>query len=65
MVSDSKGIVYAVTGEDYKAGVLQNHLPSESYRHFSESARSDEKARETLSDSLRQTLSCFKISFKH
>ena len=65
MVSDSKGTVYAVTGEDYKAGVLQNHLPSESYRHFSESARSDEKARETLSDSLRQTLSCFKVSFKH
>lgn len=65
MVSDSKGTVYAVTGEDYKAGVLQNHLPSESYRHFSENARSDEKARETLTDSIKQTLSCFKVSFKH
>lgn len=65
MVSDSKGTVYAVTGEDYKAGVLQNHLPSESYRHFSENARSDEKARKTISDSLKQTASCLKVSFKH
>lgn len=65
MVSDSKGTVYAITGEDYKAGVLQNHLPSESYRHFSENARSDEKARETISDSLKQTASCLKVSFKH
>lgn len=65
LVSNSKGIVYAVTGEDYKAGVLQNHLPSESYRHFSEGARSDEKARQTFSDSLKRTLSCLKVSFKH
>jgi glucose/arabinose dehydrogenase len=65
MVSDSESTVYAVTGEDYKAGVLQNHLPSESYRHFSENARSDEKARETISDSLKQTASCLKVSFKH
>lgn len=52
MVSDSKGIVYAVTGESYKAGVLQNHPSSESYRHFSDSGRSDEKSRKTLSESL-------------
>lgn len=65
LVNDSKGTVYAVTGEDYKAGVLQNHLPSESYRHFSESARSDEKAQKTFVDSVKRTLSCLKVSFKY
>ncbi len=65
LVSDSKGTVYAVTGEDYKAGALQNHLQSESYRHFSEGARSDEKAKKTFTDSVKRTLSCFKVSFKY
>ena len=65
LVSDLDGTVYAVTGENYKIGLLQNHLKDESYRHFSQTASSDEKAHRTISHSLTYALSCVKISFYH
>ena len=45
MVSDNSGIVFAVTGEDYKAGVLQNYLPKDSFRHVGEGRNSDEEVK--------------------
>ena len=65
LVSDLDGTVYAVTGENYKIGLLQNHLKDESYRHFSQTGSSDEKASRTISHSLTYALSCVKISFYH
>ena len=65
LVSDLEGTVYAVTGENYKIGLLQNHLKDESYRHFSSVAGADEKDRRTISHSFKHLLSCTKISFQH
>ena len=65
LVSDLHGTVYAVTGENYKIGLLQNHLKDESYRHYSSSGSLDEKARGTILHSLTHALSCVKISFYH
>ena len=64
LVSDLEGKVYAVTGENYKIGLLQNHPENESYRHFSSTASSEENARRTISDSFQNLLSCSKISFQ-
>ena len=65
LVSDLEGKVYAVTGENYKIGLLQNHPENESYRHFSSVASTDEKNRRTISHSFEHLLSCSKISFQH
>ena len=65
LVSDLDGKVYAVTGENYKIGLLQNHPENKSYRHFSSVASADENARRTLSHSFEHLLSCSKISFQH
>ena len=67
LVSDLDGTVYAVTGENYKVGLLQNHLKDESYRHFSTGADSHdtEKVRRTILHSLDHALSCVKVSFYH
>ena len=65
LVSDLDGKVFAVTGENYKIGLLQNHPQSDSYRHFSSVASSDENARRTISDSFGHLISCTKISFQH
>ncbi len=64
MVSDLNGNVFAVTGENYKIGKLQNHLENESYRHFSSVASSDENVRRTISDSLEHLFSCAKVSLQ-
>ena len=64
MVSDLDGNVFAVTGENYKIGLLQNHPEDESYRHFSSIASSDKKSIRTISDSFKHLLSCTKISFQ-
>ena len=64
MVSDLDGNVFAVTGENYKIGLLQNHPEDESYRHFSSLGSSDEKAHRTISDSFNHLLSCTKVSFQ-
>lgn len=64
LVSDPKGAVYAVTGEDYKIGILQNHLPSESYRHSGDNISYDQEGRRTFFDSVKRLFSCSKISFK-
>ena len=65
MISDNSGIVYAVMGEDYKAGVLQNYLPEDSFRHFSHGQRSDEKAKRGIMDSIKDSISCVNVSFKY
>ena len=65
LVSDLEGKVYAVTGENYKIGLLQNHFENESYRHFSSVASTDEKNLRTISHSFEHLLSCGKISFQH
>ena len=65
LVSDLDGKVFAVTGENYKIGLLQNHLENESYRHFSAEVSSDEDVRRTFSDSFDHLLSCVKVSFQH
>ena len=64
MVSDLSGNVYAVTGENYKIGLLQNTPESESYRHFSSIASTEEKNRRTISHSFDHLLSCAKVSFQ-
>tara|TARA_Y100001936_G_scaffold204215_1_gene207546 strand:+ start:1378 stop:3123 length:1746 start_codon:yes stop_codon:yes gene_type:complete len=64
MVSDLNGNVFAVTGENYKIGKLQNHLENESYRHFSSVASSEENVRRTISDSFKHLFSCAKVSFQ-
>ena len=64
MVSDLNGNVFAVTGDNYKVGLLQNHSENESYRHFSSVASSEENARRTISDSFEYLLSCTKVSFQ-
>ena len=53
------------TGENYKIGLLQNHLENESYRHFSTAGSSAAKDRLTISDSFNYLLSCIKVSFQH
>jgi glucose/arabinose dehydrogenase/plastocyanin len=65
MVSDNSGIVFAVTGEDYKAGVLQNYLPEDSFRHFSQGTRLDEEAKRGIKDTIKDSMSCINVSFKY
>ena len=65
MVSDNSGTIFAVTGEDYKAGVLQNYLPEDSFRHFSQGTRSDEDAKRGINDTIKDTMSCINVSFKY
>ena len=65
MVSDNSGTVFAVTGEDYKAGVLQNYLPEDSFRHFSDGTRSDEEVKRGIDDTIKDTISCINVSFKY
>ena len=65
LVSDLDGKVYAVTGENYKIGLLQNHPENKSYRHFRSVASADENSRRMLSHSFEHLLSCSKISFQH
>ena len=65
MVSDNSGTVFAVTGEDYKAGVLQNYLPEDSFRHFSQGTRSDEDVKRGINDTIKDTMSCINVSFKY
>ena len=54
LVSDLDGTVYAVTGDNRKTGLLQNHLKDESYRYSTDQTTY-----------LAHTLSCVKISFYH
>ena len=56
LVSGLDGTVYAVTGDNYKKGLLQNHLKDESYRSYSSMVSSDEKDNLTISDSLTLSL---------
>ena len=65
MVSDNSGTIFAVTGEDYKAGVLQNYLPEDSFRHFSQGTRSDEDVKRGINDTIKDTMSCINVSFKY
>ena len=64
MVSDLSGNVFAVTGENYKIGLLQNTPQNESYRHFSSVASTEEKSKRTISHSFEHLLSCSKVSFQ-
>ena len=66
MVSDNFGTVFAVTGEDYKAGVLQNYLPEDSFRHFSDGTHSmKEDIKKGIKDTIKDTISCINVSFKY
>jgi len=65
MTSDHLGTVFAVTGEDYKSGVLQNQLPKDSFRHSSDGKRYDEKNKKGLTDSIKDSISCINVSFKY
>ena len=64
MVSDLSGNVFAVTGENYKIGLLQNTPQNESYRHFSSVGSTEEKNKRTISHSFEHLLSCSKVSFQ-
>ena len=64
MVSDLSGNIFAVTGENYKIGLLQNTPQNESYRHFSSVASTEEKSKRTISHSFEHLLSCSKVSFQ-
>lgn len=64
LVSDLDGNVYVVTGENFKIGLLQNHLKNESYRHYGSLLPTDQKDHLTILDSLSDVLPCFKVSFQ-
>ena len=64
MISYQNGTVFAVMGEDYKAGILQNYLPENSFRHYSEGVRIDDSSKLGIIDSLKDIISCINISFK-
>jgi len=66
MTSDHLGTVFAVIGEDYKSGVLQNQLPEDSFRHFSEGTdHDDENVKRGITDSIKDSISCISVSFKY
>ena len=65
LTSDSKKNVFAVTGNQYKFGLTQNHAKSESYACMTPDSACDPNKKVTLSDNLRETLSCMKVSFYH
>jgi glucose/arabinose dehydrogenase len=65
LVSDLNGKVFAATGDNYKIGLLQNHLKNESFRHFGSILPSDQEGHRTISDSFFKLLPCIKISFHH
>ena len=65
ITSDLDGNVYAVVGENYKIGLLQNHVEKESYRHFSSEVSSNSNNHRTISDSIGNLVSCSKVSFFH
>jgi glucose/arabinose dehydrogenase len=64
LVSDLNDKVFAVTGDNFKIGLLQNHLKNESYRHFGSILPSDQEGHHTISDSFSKLLPCIKISFQ-
>lgn len=63
LTSNKMGEVFATSGEAFKSGVLQNQLPSESFRHSTTGKRFDEKLNSL--DTIMQTLSCLNVSYKH
>ena len=65
LTSDSNKNVFAVTGHQYKFGSTQNHAKSESYTCMTDKSYCNENEKVTISDNLRQTLSCMKVSFYH
>ena len=65
LTSDSNKNVFAVSGHQYKFGLTQNHAKSESYTCMTDKSYCDQNKIVTISDNLRETLSCMKISFYH
>ena len=53
-----------VTGDNFKIGLLQNHLKNESYRHFGSNLPSNENDKQTISDGISELLPCIKVSFQ-
>lgn len=65
MTSDSKGNIYAVSGSHYKFGTLQNFQKFESFSCYTDKSVCDPSDKITLWNSLRETLSCIKVSFQY
>tara|TARA_B100000029_G_C17526686_1_gene941882 strand:+ start:17 stop:1618 length:1602 start_codon:yes stop_codon:yes gene_type:complete len=64
LVSDSQGNVYATTGDNFKIGLLQNHVKNESYRHFGSLLPEDDVDKFTIMESFSDLLPCLKVSFQ-
>jgi glucose/arabinose dehydrogenase len=66
LVSNLDGKVFVVTGDNFKIGLLQNHLKNESYRHFGSNLPSNENEndKQTISDGISELLPCIKVSFQ-
>ena len=57
--------VYFVIGNQYKYGILQNYLPSESFNCNVQSPVCDSSNHVSLSSSIEYTISCINVSFRH
>ena len=65
LTTDLERNVYASSGYQYKFGVIQNKISSESYYCKKSEMNCNSSERVSFSDSLRNTLSCVNISFHH
>ena len=64
MTVDNSGTLYAVSGEHYKGGVLQNILSENSYRHQSSGKILDSSNKLNIYDTIDDSISCIGTSFK-
>ena len=65
LTTDLSKNVYAIIGNQYKFGILQNYLPSESFNCKIVAAVCDSSQNVPLSDSIEYTISCINVSFRH
>lgn len=65
LTNDQAKNVYFVMGNQYKFGVLQNYLPSESFNCKITAALCDSSQSVPFSHSINYTISCINISFRH
>ena len=63
--TDSSKNTYFVIGNQYKFGILQNYLPSESFNCNIQAHVCDSTKHVPFSDSIEYTLSCISVSFRH
>ena len=65
LTTDLSKNVYAIIGNQYKFGILQNYLPSESFNCNIKAVVCNSSQNVSFSDSIEYTISCINISFHH